>query len=148
MTPRRRQELDAGDLAAVLEEFIRSFIRLPSAERHTFTTLSVLHTLTHRGPMRLTALTTTEQITQPAVTQLVDRLERDGLVERRPDPGDRRAVLVQVTPAGARIVHTRRRDRVDRLARLAETLTPEERHAIGAALPALARMAALMDDER
>src|SRR5688500_18439341 len=106
MTPRRRQELDAGDLAAVLEKFIRSFIPLPSAERHTFTTLSVLHTLTHRGPMRLTALTTTEQITQPAVTQLVGRLERDGLVERRPDPDDRRAVIVQVTPAGARIVHT------------------------------------------
>ncbi|WP_280455301.1 MarR family transcriptional regulator, partial [Nocardia brasiliensis] len=46
------------------------------------TTLSVLHTLVHRGPLRLTALKETEQITQPAITQLVQRLERDGLVRR------------------------------------------------------------------
>jgi DNA-binding MarR family transcriptional regulator len=34
------------------------------------------------------------------VTELVDTLERDGLVERRTDPADRRARLVQITPAG------------------------------------------------
>ncbi|WP_329086804.1 MULTISPECIES: MarR family winged helix-turn-helix transcriptional regulator [unclassified Streptosporangium] len=148
MAPERRQDLDAEDFAGVLEEFNRNFIRLPRTEKHSFTTLSVLHTLAHKGPMRLTALKVTEQITQPAITQLVSRLERDGLVERRPDPEDRRAVLVQVTPAGARIVQTRYQERIRRLSRLIEALTPEERHAIGGALPALARMAALMDAER
>ncbi len=34
------------------------------------------------------------------VTQLVDRLEADGLVRRVPDPSDRRSVLAQVTPRG------------------------------------------------
>lgn len=140
--------LDAGELARVLGEFTRGSIRLPRTERHSFTTLSVLHTLTHRGPMRLTALTGQEQITQPAVTQLVGRLEREGLVERRPDPSDGRAVLVAVTPAGARITHGRHRDRVRRLARLsADGLSEEERAAIGAALPALAHLAALMADD-
>ncbi|MGV9771464.1 MarR family transcriptional regulator [Streptosporangium sp. NPDC003464] len=148
MAPHSRQDLDAEALAAVLGRFTRGSIRLPAAEKHSFTTLSVLHTLVHRGPMRLTALKVTEQITQPAITQLVSRLERDGLVERRPDPEDRRAVLVQVTPAGAQIIQTRHQDRVRRFSQLAEALTSEERHAIGAALPALARMAALMDVER
>jgi DNA-binding MarR family transcriptional regulator len=34
------------------------------------------------------------------VTQLVDRLEADGLVSRAPDPGDRRSRLAVITPAG------------------------------------------------
>lgn len=34
----------------------------------------------------------------------IDRLERDRLVERRPDPGDRRVWLVAITPAGERLV--------------------------------------------
>ncbi|MDL4772553.1 MarR family winged helix-turn-helix transcriptional regulator [Actinomadura xylanilytica] len=148
MPAQDEQGLDVGDLAVVLGKFTRGSIRLPATEKHTFTTLSVLHTLVHKGPMRLTALKTTEQITQPAITQLVSRLERDGLVERRPDPADGRAVLVQVTPAGARIIQTRHQDRVRQFSELAEALTLEERHAIGAALPALARMAALMDVER
>jgi DNA-binding MarR family transcriptional regulator len=147
MAPHSRQDLDADDLATVLGRFTRGSIRLPTTEKHSFTTLSVLHTLAHRGPMRLTALKVTEQITQPAITQLVRRLERDGLVERRPDPEDGRAVLLQATPAGARIIRTRHEERVRRFAQLAEALTPEERLAIRAALPALARMAALMDAE-
>jgi DNA-binding MarR family transcriptional regulator len=142
------QDLDPDDFATVLAKFTRGSIRLPTTEKHSFTTLSVLHTLVHKGPMRLTTLKDTEQITQPAITQLVSRLERDGLVERRPDPEDRRAVLVQVTPAGARIVRTRHQDRVRQFSQLAEALTAEERRAITAALPALARMAALMDGER
>jgi DNA-binding MarR family transcriptional regulator len=36
----------------------------------------------------------------PSMAQLVDELEEDGIVERRPDPGDGRAKLVVLTPAG------------------------------------------------
>ncbi|HEX5726906.1 MAG TPA: MarR family transcriptional regulator [Longimicrobiaceae bacterium] len=34
------------------------------------------------------------------VTQLVDRLEAEGLVERRPNPADRRRVVAVITPEG------------------------------------------------
>lgn len=134
------------DFATVLEEFTSIVIRLPSIEKLSFTTLSVLHTLAYRGPLRLTELTATEQVSQPAITQLVARLERDGLVERRPDPRDGRAVLVRTTEAGMQIVRTRRNDRVARLSQLLERLTPDERHAVAAALPALTRMTALGED--
>jgi DNA-binding MarR family transcriptional regulator len=136
-------ELSVADLTYVLEDWTRMAIRLPSAQRLSFTTLSVLHTLAGRGPMRLTELTASEQVTQSAITQIVTRLEQDGLVERQRDPSDGRAVLVHITPAGAAIIDGRRAERMARLAELAGRLTPADRAAIAAALPALARLVAL-----
>ena len=130
-------------MAEAVEEFNGFYIRLPSIQRLSFTTLSVLHTLARRNPLRLGELTATEQVTQSAITQTVTRLEHDGLVERRPDPRDGRAVLVHITAAGAEVVAARRADRVARLAPILDRLSAEERSAIAAALPALRRIAEL-----
>ncbi|WP_429311154.1 MarR family winged helix-turn-helix transcriptional regulator [Paenibacillus mucilaginosus] len=109
-------------------------------EKLNFTTLSVLHTLSRKSPMRLTELTANEQVTQSAITQLVTRLERDGLVERRSDPNDGRVVLVHITDKGAHVIDSRRMERIAHLSRFMEGLTPEERRAIHDALPALQRL--------
>ncbi|WP_309299647.1 MarR family transcriptional regulator [Paenibacillus tyrfis] len=134
-------ELNVSDFAMAFEELTRLFIRMPSIEKLSFTTLSVLHTLSLRSPMRLSELIATEQVTQSAITQLVTRLERDGLVERRPDPSDGRAVLIHITPQGASVIDSRRSERIMRIAKLIERLSPEERAAIASALPALTRLA-------
>ena len=42
-------------------------------------------------------------ITSGAMTSRLDRLERAALIERRPDPADRRAVLVHLTEEGERL---------------------------------------------
>ncbi|MEU8139467.1 MarR family winged helix-turn-helix transcriptional regulator [Streptodolium elevatio] len=139
-----KAELDVEAFAAAVENFNRFYIRLPVLEKLPFTTLSVLDTLAFGGgPMRLTELARTEQISQPGITQLVTRLERDGLVERRPDPGDGRAVLVHITEAGRRIGRSRHADRARHLAPLIARLTAEQRRAIADALPALGRLAEL-----
>ena len=52
------------------------------------------------GPRRITELAAEERVTQPAITLLVNRLGERGWVERIPDPSDRRAVHVSLTPAG------------------------------------------------
>jgi len=56
--------------------------------------------LRNNGPLNQSALAVTFGLAPRTVTELVDTLERDGLVERRPDPGDRRARHVHLTPAG------------------------------------------------
>ena len=43
-------------------------------------------------------------LTKQAVQQLVDGLVRDGIVERRPDPDDRRGRIVALTPAGLAVM--------------------------------------------
>lgn len=82
-------------------------------------------------------------MSQPGVTQVITRLERDGLVERRPDPADGRASLVHITDAGRAIGEARYADRSRHLVGLVAELTPDERQALAAALPALARLAEL-----
>jgi DNA-binding MarR family transcriptional regulator len=53
------------------------------------------------GPRRITELACSTGVTQPAITLLVNRLQERGWVAREPDPSDRRAVRVALTPAGA-----------------------------------------------
>ncbi|MEU2562990.1 MarR family transcriptional regulator [Streptomyces longispororuber] len=137
-------DLDVHAFTTALENFNRFYIRLPTLEKLPFTTLSVLDTLAFGGsPRRLTELTRTEQLTQPAITQLITRLEREGLVERRPDPSDGRAVLVHITEAGRRVGRSRHQDRTRHLSPLIARLSPEDRRALAAALPALTRLAEL-----
>ncbi|WP_344966774.1 MarR family transcriptional regulator [Streptosporangium fragile] len=52
------------------------------------------------GPTQPARLAEISVMSRSAVTNAVNTLERDGLVERRPVPGDRRALVVALTPAG------------------------------------------------
>lgn len=139
-------DLNVADLTLVLENLTRILIRLPSIEKLSFTTLSVLHTLSRKSPMRLTELTASEQVTQSAITQLVTRLERDGLVERRPDPNDGRVVQVHITGLGANVIDSRRLDRMAQLSKFTQGLSLEEQQAIACAIPALQHLAELGND--
>ncbi len=56
--------------------------------------------LMRHGVLRLNELSEHLRIAARSTTEVVDGLETRGLVERRPDPDDRRATLVALTPAG------------------------------------------------
>lgn len=60
----------------------------------------VMNRLYREGPMRLTALAEAEGASQSGMTQLVQRLERQGLLEKWSDPDDGRASLVMLGEAG------------------------------------------------
>ncbi|GAA2119013.1 MarR family winged helix-turn-helix transcriptional regulator [Actinomadura napierensis] len=139
-TPPPDGGLDVDELASAIVDFNGHFIRLPAVRRLNFSALSVLHTLAHRGPLRLTDLLATEQLKQPALTSLVAKLAAEGLVARRADPSDGRAVLLSLTEEGGRIVRSRHADRVARLARLVAHLDEHERRALADAIPVLVRL--------
>jgi DNA-binding MarR family transcriptional regulator len=99
--------------------------------------LSVLSRLDALGSLRVTELAELEQLTQPGMTTLINRLEDAGLAVREPDPSDGRAVRVSITPTGIERVVENRRARAARLhARIAQ-LSAEDQAALSAALPAL-----------
>jgi DNA-binding MarR family transcriptional regulator len=59
--------------------------------------------LMRHGVMRLSELSDHLRIAPRSTTEVVDGLQERGLVERRPDPVDRRATLVALTPAGQEV---------------------------------------------
>jgi DNA-binding MarR family transcriptional regulator len=66
--------------------------------------LRALRVLSQDGVMRLSELSEHLRIAPRSTTEVVDALEARGLVERHPDPGDRRATLVEVTGPGASVL--------------------------------------------
>jgi DNA-binding MarR family transcriptional regulator len=79
---------------------------------------------------RLTALAAKEGVSQPSMTQLIQRLERLGLVARLADPDDGRAALIGITGRGQALLDDRKRVRRERLKALSATLTAEEESAL------------------
>src|SRR5664279_1161568 len=62
-----------------------------------------LGVLMDHGVMRLSELSDHLHIAARSTTEVVDGLQERGLIERRPDPHDRRATLVALTPEGTRV---------------------------------------------
>ncbi|HMZ13438.1 MAG TPA: MarR family transcriptional regulator [Mycobacterium sp.] len=86
----------------------------------------VLNRVRREGPMRLTSLAAKEGVSQPSMTQLIQRLERQDLVARLADPDDGRATLIGITARGEALLEERTRIRRERLAALLSTLSAEE----------------------
>jgi DNA-binding MarR family transcriptional regulator len=128
-------------VVAALEDVAVLVRRLPADPALSLTTAAALRAIVTEGPQRVTVLGERLGVTQPAITQLVDRLVADGLAERAPDPADRRAVLVRPTQAGTDVVRRRRASRARGLAALLDQLTADERSDLERALPVLERLA-------
>ena len=94
---------------------------------------SALSVVFFAGPIRMSALAAIERVGAPAMTRTVGILERGGLVRRRIDPADERAVLVEPTATGARMVREGRDDRVRRIAAALRRMPPASRARLAAA---------------
>jgi DNA-binding MarR family transcriptional regulator len=75
------------------------------------------------------------------MTRLVQGLERDGLVARDDDPGDRRVVHLRATAAGRRVLEAGRRRRIAALVHQLAALPATERELLDRAAAVLERIA-------
>jgi DNA-binding MarR family transcriptional regulator len=100
--------------------------------------LSALSVLVFAGPLRLTELARIEQVKPPTMTKVVAGLEAAGLVRRRDDVEDARAVRLEATARGTRLLQEGRRRRVERLASALQPVAADE-------LEVLARAAAIIE---
>lgn len=100
--------------------------------------LSALSVVVFRGPLTLGELAAAEAVRSATMSGIVNGLEREGLVRRRPHGRDRRAVNIEATAAGRRLLDRARTARIDRVASRLEGLSAEE-------LAVLARAAELLE---
>jgi DNA-binding MarR family transcriptional regulator len=150
-TPTVEPPADTDRLAGELERRMAGLwaaVLRPSFQELSRTATSVLARLRDGGPQRITALAAAEAVAQPTMTTLVQRLERGGLVQRRADAADGRAVLVAVTDDGLHALRRFRERRTAELGARLAALDAADRAALEAALPALDRLIATREDTR
>jgi DNA-binding MarR family transcriptional regulator len=120
----------AEQIAALLDGIVRRQRRASReglGENVTHGQFRVLRTLDHADrALRLSELAAQLGIVPRSATSVVDDLESAGLVARHPDPDDRPATLVSLTPAGTQILTTLRHNRREAMATLITRLTPAE----------------------
>ncbi|HZK73201.1 MAG TPA: MarR family transcriptional regulator [Clostridia bacterium] len=88
----------------------------------------MLTRLCHRPSRQLPlgALAAGMNVTPRTMTDIIDVLERDGLVNRAPDPADRRSVQAVITEAGLERINAMRRDAMTKQAAIAQGFTADQ----------------------
>jgi DNA-binding MarR family transcriptional regulator len=105
-------DADAADARQRLSEALGELRRITSSPRLDrrvavrsgipigFSAFAVLGKVVADGPLRLSDLATAQRMLPAALTRQVQALEAEGYIERRPDPADGRAAVVEATAAG------------------------------------------------
>jgi DNA-binding MarR family transcriptional regulator len=128
------------ELVVVLEQLVTFIRQVSTAGDLSAAASSALNRLGRDGALAVTELANAQRASQPGMTQLVTRMEREGLVRRIAKSDDRRTVLVEATEAGLELLKLRRAERAEALQQTLDRLDPKDQAAIAAALPALARL--------
>ena len=118
-------------LFVVLSRAATAVTRLSDADisRHGLSPgeFAVLEVLYHRGPLLLGEVQRKILASSGGVTYLVDRLEKQGYVERQDCPTDRRARYAALTPRGRRFVDTIFPQHAEAIQRAVAGLTLDEK---------------------
>jgi len=138
-------DLVPRQVAAAIQESIGLFTRqlrqAPVGGELTFSELLALGRLERVGSATTSDLARAEQITPQAMGATLAALEERGLVQRQPDPGDGRRVLMSMTKAGDRALRSRRDARTEQMARVIENrFTRAEMKALMTAAPLIERL--------
>ncbi len=92
--------------------------------------------LASAGPLNVSAVAQDLGVHPSNATRTCDRLVRAGLIERNPDPDDRRHVRLTATEAGTRLLNKVMEERRTRVVTILEQMTEEDRTALADSLAA------------
>jgi len=106
----------------------------------TPTSVAALATIERHGPLTPSEIAAIERVKRPTITRTLGCLEREGLIDRSPDPLDRRSALVSVNAAGRERLRRLRKRKNAYLARRMRDLSDEEVETLERAAEILERM--------
>jgi len=106
----------------------------------TPTSVAALATIERHGPMTPSEIAEIERVKRPTITRTLACLEREGLIDRAPDPADGRSSLVGLNGAGRERLRRLRGRKNAYLARRMKDLTSEEVETLERAAEILERM--------
>lgn len=97
----------------------------------TISQFGVLEALMHLGPLSQTVIGGKLLKSGGNITLVIDNLEKEGLVRRQSDAGDRRITIVSLTPAGEALIREVFPRVMQSIVAEFEPLTPEEQATLG-----------------
>jgi DNA-binding MarR family transcriptional regulator len=128
-------------LRGVIARLSRQLNASATHEGLTPSQASALGLITFRGPLSLTELADLEGLNPTMVSRIVGRLDELELIQRRQNPQDLRAALVEVTRSGQAMNERIRDERGNVVSGCLDRLPAAQRSAIVAALPGLESLA-------
>lgn len=128
-----------SELRAVLGQLIR---RLRAEKAVPLAHLIVLGRLDRGGPQTTSRLAAAERVRPQSMAQTLNEMRSEGLIDRRPDPTDKRQILVELTESGRTLLLADRERREGWLTQAIEReLSPDEQELLIDAVPLLRRLA-------
>ncbi|MFL6138755.1 MAG: MarR family winged helix-turn-helix transcriptional regulator [Frankiaceae bacterium] len=132
----------AGRLASAMVRLFRAGVRAKAHHAGTgrldAAALPALVALSESGPSRASAVAEATLSDPSTVSRQIAHLVALGYIERRPDPEDRRAFLLAITPEGSAALAERRRARDEHLARVTSTWSERDRRRVAELVDRLA----------
>nr|WP_107097154.1 MarR family transcriptional regulator [Streptomyces sp. NBRC 110028] len=134
----------AHEIRIVVGRLRRRLRETYDVEGLTPTQTSVLSRLSKDGPSSASGLAAAERVRPQSMALTLGALDERGLIERRPDPDDRRRQLISVSETGQAFLEDKRRAGEEWLARSLESgFTEDERQTVIEALALLDRLNAI-----
>ena len=132
----------AAQLRMAIVRTARRLRQEAAGEAHglTPTSTAALASIDVHGPLTPSELADIERVKRPTMTRTLGCLEREGLIERTPDPADGRSSLIAINAAGRERLRRLRGRKNAYLARRMRNLTPEEIETLERAAEILDRM--------
>jgi DNA-binding MarR family transcriptional regulator len=140
MSSIRRRRATADRLHSAAIRLLRGVRRVDAAMGLGPAKSSAVSVLVFGGPRSAGSLAAAEGVKPPSLTRVIVELEAEGLIRRRPDPHDGRAVTLEATAKARRTLEAGRARRTGLLAEWIATLDPADARTLELALPVLERI--------
>lgn len=132
---------DTDPFVSQLQEITKAFmflsmqgvIKYSKKSGYSMTHIGTLMHLQNRGKSAVSEIGDKLGITHPAVSQMLDKLVDEELIQRKEDPKDRRVKKIIITGEGTKIIHESMMARRVSLIELAEKLSDDEKEKISSA---------------
>lgn len=127
---------EAGRICSLLPKVMRGLFSIEDDESAMVLPAAQLRvcSILYEGARTMSSLRKELRISLSAITQIADRLEKAGLVERVSEPDDRRVRSLQLTPLGVGTMQSRLDKRRRRVLDTIQRLDPESRETVMRAL--------------
>ncbi len=127
-------------LTGFFHGIVRMDQALPTEIRTNIVRHRILKCLERRGPHHLTEVSASLAVKKNTLSELLDRMVRDGLVARKFSADDRRMVQLRITPAGKSAIREFEKSLMDNIARFLKRLDAADRRDLVTAMESLVRI--------